>query len=558
MRFSDLNMPDGWPWSLWFFVATAVVYLLQRFPPTGIFLMLFLAMFWSVILVNAGFIGIGIEALTGRVSLAWLLLPLLYFGGYYAFYAKDQAALAAARAHYAKFNSGKSLPFDPARQDVIFEKGKGDFHPTPQDFVRRFGLKRAFDANGLVHFIGDKDACALVRGNDVYRSAGIYSFGFQTEGDLRHRQFVKGYCLIYAPGTPDRAAVRVVSDDASTSSWGLPVRKQELHVRDEASGRETEIWAARASPLPAFPMPVMGCGLNSGNPSWDCFTGFYRRSFVPIMPRDKRFGGSVDVLASALGLRPRDDYAAIAAGPEVVTKLGEAADAALIRKETAKLEQMLAHPEEDLSDGWFWHLPNRPPVVAPYADRIFGALGTLQNSDIGGSNNGRNLWRLAAVLPEEALAPHRAQLVEWLRPDNARAWTKSSSEIYPRLDAADPVQAEIMLERLETDRGELQTRLLPQFCRMGPRAPDGVKQRLLALWRQRGQPQSGRSEQRAQTDLILYVTLARMGLKKQAGKVEQRYYGPTFEGVWNEVTPDTPADICDSTVHDLSTRYRRR
>jgi hypothetical protein len=195
MRFPNLTMPDGWPWSLWFFVATAVVYLLQRFPPTGIFLMLFLAMFWSVILVNAGFIGIGIEALTGRVSLAWLLLPLLYFGGYYAFYAKDQAALAAARAHYAKFNSGKSLPFDPARQDVIFQKGKGDFHPTPQDFVRRFGLKRAFDANGLVHFIGDKDACALVRGNDVYRSAGIYSFGFQTEGDLRHRQFSKDIAL---------------------------------------------------------------------------------------------------------------------------------------------------------------------------------------------------------------------------------------------------------------------------------------------------------------------------------------------------------------------------
>lgn len=552
------DLPAGWPWSLWFFVVAGVVYLLQRFPPTGIFLMFVLAMFWSVFLINAGFIGIALEAITGRVGLGWLALPLIYFGGYYAFYAKDQMVLASARSHYARVNSGKSVSFDPNTQDLILEKRRGDFSPIPQDFVRRFGLQRAFDANGLVHFIGNSESCSLIRGNDAYRSAGIYAFGFHTDGDIGKRRLVKDYCIAYAPMRPDRPVVRVISDDYVTSELGLPVRRLEMHVRDERSGQEFELLAGHASPLPPFPMPVMGCALNSGNPSWECFAGFNRRHFVPIAPTDRKYGGSVDIVARALGLKASTDYAATSLSPDLVRKWGDAADAELIRQETAKLEQMLASPGQDMRDGWFRHLPNRGSAVAPYADRIFAALGTLQNSDIGGSNNGRNLWRLAAALPEESLAPHRAQLKEWLSPINARTWTKSSYEIYPRLDANDPVQADIMLRRLETERGDLQTKLLPQFCKMGTRAPDEVKERLLALWRQRGQSKSGAAEDRAQSDLILYVTLARMGLKEQAGKVEQRYFGPTFLGVWNEVTPDSAADICDSSVNDLSNRYRRR
>lgn len=106
----------GWPWSLWFFAATLAVYLLQRFPLTGVFLMVVGAAFWSIILVNLGVIGIGAEALTGRVSRLWLLVPLLYFGGYYWLYSRDQAALAGLRAEYERTNQANRSRSTPPRR----------------------------------------------------------------------------------------------------------------------------------------------------------------------------------------------------------------------------------------------------------------------------------------------------------------------------------------------------------------------------------------------------------------------------------------------------------
>lgn len=31
-----IDLPATWPWSIWFFIVTLVVYLLQRFPLTGV------------------------------------------------------------------------------------------------------------------------------------------------------------------------------------------------------------------------------------------------------------------------------------------------------------------------------------------------------------------------------------------------------------------------------------------------------------------------------------------------------------------------------------------
>jgi hypothetical protein len=56
------------PVSLTFFAVTAVVFLLQVIPGQRRFLMFAPAMFWSVILVNVGMIGVEIEAMLGRAS----------------------------------------------------------------------------------------------------------------------------------------------------------------------------------------------------------------------------------------------------------------------------------------------------------------------------------------------------------------------------------------------------------------------------------------------------------------------------------------------------------
>ena len=558
MSFTLPNLPAGWPWSLWFFIATLIVYLLQRFPLTGIFLMVVGAAFWSIILINLGVIGIGVEAVIGRVSRLWLIVPLAYFGGYYWFYSKDQAALAVLRAQYAQFNDGKALPFDPTAQDLLLDDDKGSFLST-SSFVPYYGLGRAFSSNGRMALLGDSDACALLRGNDVYRSAGIHSSGLSSSEAAAKRPQNLGFCSITAPGEPDRPLVRVAGESAESIHARMPVTTQTFRIRDEATRKGIVVKSAFAAPLKRFPMPVMGCALNSGGGSWDCFHGFMRATVTPIAPAGQRFGGGTVIVAAALGLKKIQDFAAIVTGPEMFRAIGDAADAKLIEKELALLERMLANPTAHQQDGWFHHLTHRGEVIAPYADRIFAALGTLQGSDTRVSETGRNLWRLAAALPDPALEPHRTQMVDWLQPANARPWTVETYEIYPRLEAGDPVQREIMLNRLETRMGDLQTTLLPQFCSMGANAPEDAKRRLLALWHVKGSEAEKRSvDKRPMDHVMLYFTLARMGLKAEAGKVEQRYYGPTFLAIWDEVTPDTHAELCSGSGIDMSNHFSKR
>jgi hypothetical protein len=551
----SLSLPRGWPRSLWFFVATAIVFLLQLFPYTGIFLMFAMAALWSVVLVNLGFIGVGLEALTGRVSRLWLVLPLLYFGGYYLVRASEQATLARMGAELTRENAGKAIPFDPSRRDLVIEKGKGDFHPAAFELVRRYGLTRAFEGP-RVYLLGDSEACALVRSDNVYGSAGVYSSGFF--GEAGGRKMVKGHCSIYAPAQPDRPVVRVRSDQTFEKRAFLRVQSNRFRIRDEASGQEVEVRAASAAPLKPFPMPGAGCALNSGAASWDCFAGFMRGRSVPLVTDGRADGGFTGIVAAALGLERSDDHASVASGVDAIRAFGRAADARLIDKEMAILESMLADPARHHKDSWLRHLPNRPEVIAPLAEPIVAALRSLQNAEIRGSETGHNLWRLAAALPEAALAPHRTEIVAWLLPDNARPWTQSSREIYARLDGSDPVEREILLHRLETRSGDLQANLLSSFCRMGAGAPDDAKRRLLALWANRAEVAAKRNGERPSDHVPLYFTLARMGLKEQAGPVEQRYYGPTFARIWTEVTPAFPGDLCTGSLNDISNRFRTR
>jgi hypothetical protein len=106
-------MSRPFPLSLILFVVTGVVYVLQTIPYTGIFLMFVMAPFWSVALVNVGFIGVAIEAAVGRVSRWWLIVPMVFYSAYGAFAARDQLThmmpLMRKRPPASMQNSTRSL-----------------------------------------------------------------------------------------------------------------------------------------------------------------------------------------------------------------------------------------------------------------------------------------------------------------------------------------------------------------------------------------------------------------------------------------------------------------
>lgn len=551
------ELPAGWPWSTWFFVITLAVYLLQRFPVTGVFLMIVAAALWSVVLINLGMVGITFEAVIGKVSPLWLAIPLLYFGGYYAVYANDRAMLAKASEDMAQFNGGKSLKFDPARQDLLIDLRTDGLGAEPRDFVDRFAIPQAFGSDGRVWMIATKEVCTLVNDDRGFLSAGIQAHMITRRGKARYSNVSTGYCMVMMPGKPDKPVVQLAQSKEDTRRGLLPVSITSFVARDVGSGASATVRTGVAAPLKRFPMWMMGCALDSGTPAWRCFHGFMRDSNTQLLADMPRFSTGTPIVAKMLGLRASEDLASRAIGMERFQPIADRIDAEKTAKELVILEQMLASPATHIRDSWLWHLPNRPAVVAPFAPRIFTALESLQTFDRNSSETGKNLWRLVEKMSEETLAPHRQRMAALMRPDVVRPWTRDSFMAYSRLDAADPVQRGILLERL-TENKRVIGELLPPFCRMGSSAPPDVKQRLLDLWRattpEPGGADPGRHDH---GDLILYLTLARMGLKDQAGRVEQRYQGSTYADIWDHITPDSPEDVCVGYANELQTYFRK-
>lgn len=547
-----VSLPAGAPASLMYLVAALVVVALQVFPIPGIFLMIAGGPLWAGVLVTIAMLGTVWEVATGQASPGWLALPGLYFGVYWCVAGWERIAAARIAAAIAAFNAGEQLAFDPARQDLLLVKGKGDWHIGPSALLTNYAIPRVFES-GRVHFIGTPEACKLAR-SEAARQSGLSSF-FNTFGkrtDVPEAMREGG--IISAPGEPDRPVLRVTSD--STNRWErlVPLRVTDLTLLDEQTGGECRLRTARASLLAAFPFPIIGFALNSGAPKWQGFAGWKRQRAQLL--GDGAIDGREDV-ARALGLAPGADLAARAVGADTVAALISQSDTALTDKELAILEAMLADPLTHIKNGWFRHLAIRPEVVAPYADRTIAALGVLQASDLSGSETGRNLWRLVAVLPDDVFARHRPQILRWLDPAAARPWTAADDGIYARLDASVPGERAILLHRLKSDNRNLKTSLLPGLARMGSAAPDEVKARLLALWHARAPDPAKKGDHRGSEDTVLYFTLARMGLKQEAGEVVQRYYGPTFAAIWREVEADSHTELCGATSNALSNHFRR-
>lgn len=552
------ELPAGWPWSIWFFVITLAVYLLQRFPLTGIFLMVVGAAYWSVLLINLGMLGIIWESLTLRVSLAWLAIPALYFGGYYAAYFHDRASLALVQAETARFNAGKSLPFDGAARDLVVRSGDARW-PTifPSTLVERYDVARAYDGDKRVYTIGTSKVCTLINSDRAFLSAGIQGYMLSVpQGEGRRRP--TDFCRVMMPGQPEKPVFELLLHRRKKRVGLLETDVGEFNATDTVTGKTATVRSGIATPFKPFPMPAMGCFLNSGAPSWDCFHGFLRDR-IQIVAGAEEYSSGEEVVAHLLGLTRTDDHSATALGTEPFEKIAERIKAEKVAKEIAILERMLADPEAYIENGWLWHLPDRPEVVAPYAARIFDALERLQSREKETSDTGKNLARLVAEMSPDTLAPFHARLIRLLAPATAREWITDTYMLYTRLDVADPTQRAYVLDRLDLEKRSFPAELLPPFCRMGAAAPDDAKQRLLALWRKRtpDPTNKGWGTERDRIDAVLYLTLARMGLKQQAGRVDQRFYREDFLDIWSHITPSSPADVCTGNPDEIRAYFRK-
>ena len=65
------------------FLLTVIIFALQLFPVTGIYMMFLAAPFWTMILINLGFGLMARDAWRDPAQRWLMILPLIWFGGYF-------------------------------------------------------------------------------------------------------------------------------------------------------------------------------------------------------------------------------------------------------------------------------------------------------------------------------------------------------------------------------------------------------------------------------------------------------------------------------------------
>lgn len=213
------------------FVLTAIVFLLQAFPFTGIFLMMLAAPFWSVILINLGFALIVRDVWVGVQSRWLIFLPVLWFGGYLSIAAISHWQAYRFNAQIAEENNDKKVRFDQTTQDILIVPDSRDSYNgsalTPDKMIKAFGLHRAYqvrnvdrDKEEIQGWILSGSACPGTMGGGVFRNGVWQALQDGGYGTDRKRTSAKNLCLFISPAEPKMPVFKIQSK-ARTERQGL-------------------------------------------------------------------------------------------------------------------------------------------------------------------------------------------------------------------------------------------------------------------------------------------------------------------------------------------------
>ncbi|MFT4159823.1 hypothetical protein [Shinella sp.] len=533
-------MRSSSPISLLFFAVIAVLFVLQLIPLTSI-LAFMLAMFWSALLVNAGMIGIAAEALLGRVSRWWLLVPFVFYGSYWSVALNDHMTLRSLSASYDAANASIAIPFDPVDHALAFVNG--DAGPW---LTQNYALPVAYSvipnlAEGyLSHRMMDAAICSRVRETPALRAALINVFGFHDGDAISSRRMETRFCDLSTPERPELPLVQVFQKAEKLLDGSLPITRVTKTVT-MPDGRQFQLLGGVAAPLRWIPMPVIGCGLDSAQSSWGCGVQFSRKRFMPIVSGNTRYLRDEVVLARALGLQSVAIEDRKGGDPTLVlAKMASVEDETLARQ-LANIDAVIADPFAKTGDFQIDLVVNQAEALTSRADMIMVELERLAavsgNDFSRAQESGLVLARLLASLPRNKFVGFGQRILA----------------LYERVDDKHWIwRAEPLLGRL----GELGTGALPYLinarslppslnaarieglCRVGLAGRSVAEPALVTLW--------SRSRDGAERDIreAIFVAMRRIGgampllVEAEPGQIA------SLQSRWVDVSPRSPSRVC--------------
>ena len=538
------RMRHTFPRSLGIFLATGVVMLLQMIPMVGFFLVLIAAApLWSVALINAGMVGVAYEALARRVARAWLLMPLAFYGGYYAFVLSDHITLSMLGNEVAVSNAAARMAFDPQKAVVVAKSKSGDVAVSSwlNWLVRNFNLPVFYTRStddpeaGLATRMIDAATCAKVRKSRSLVGAGVRLFGFQDEiagsSDTRSE---KQFCMITQPERPTLPEYIVMRSAESERIGSLRVDFTVITVA-APDGHSVQVRGGRTAPLRWFPMPVMGCFLNSSSPSWECDAGFLRADGRPLNDAGAQGHSEALALADALGLTPVSPENRRGADPAPLLAQAARTEADVLAADIAELERIVADPTVKVDNAPFRVLGNRLDALTPRADAIMLGLERAAKAPSKAEFNGRHLARLLSLLPRAPFEERGPRILALYAGADTYHWLWKADTLVNRLGDLGP-EAIPLLVAPATDRRPERLRSIEAACRLGqagrPLGP--LLQRRWTLTRD--------SHRREREEL--FVAMRRMGIDVPLLSEDKRGQGARIAAEWADIGPNSPTRVC--------------
>ena len=519
------------PKSILLLPIAVLAFAVQLIPVVGIALAMFAAPLWPTVLVNGAAIGTVVEVWLrdeDGPSRAWLLLPILWFGGYLGLFVSDQFAMAALRSETEAANRGAPLPFDPRVNALVFERnGSNVLAPDPSALLLSGHLPVVYERQG-----GDSGATRyvafpLVPPEQCGRGGGTNLAGAGIRVSRRG-----GACVMQAPEAPAGAIVELSGRESEGFERGVKVRRLTLALR-MPDGATRRLVVGRAEPLPLLPMPVAGCFFAQ------CEIGFYR-------PRRAVLGaegnGIATLVAGALGLGPARQAGTMSSA-QARSRLAQAATGAM-QHEVGALETILANPAARI-DTWFPLLRQHPERLAPYAGRMVTALERAAGMGDPASENSRVLASLVAILPPESFRSVGARVIALYPAGTGIPWRLGAEELLSRTGDMGEAALPFLLARLEPSPGRASGAAVIGLCRIGRPAAASAGPRLLALWRADSGSHDNHGGRSSDVDRALYAALLRLGLRGTVGEVRQGWHGRWYAAAWRDISPAAPPERCD-------------
>jgi hypothetical protein len=455
------------PFSSKVFVFLLVFLVLEVLPLPGIYLMFLGGSLFAGLLVHLLLASLFVEALIGRIPRAFVVIPIIAYGTYYAAYFREGWQVAQVSQQLRTANPGKVYDFDPAANSLVMDRA--------QEFVETHDVPVAYEPNKnypegyLSERLITRAQCNGVKRDTQNR---VFTLGMHFDGI-----FQQNVCLLRFPEPPPNKTVKVtlVGDPQIWARRG-DIREQttEITVDDKTVGSFTRAFTWRLSGLPVL---AIGCVLIDQPPAWKCLADF-KRNLVTIdgIPDTVDRAKFDDPTSVMLGIRK---YVAA----DLANFSGfDSNQAALesVHNEPEKVENSVFDTLAAIIDGknpktpfnLGYSLATNPDRLAPYADGMTRRFVALVGGDYKAIPNWREQIEALAgaigALPHDAFLRVAGPLFELVKQDPDRAMHKYAM-IYVRLGDAGATTLPFYRDQIMANEIKGWERMFPvlALCRIG-------------------------------------------------------------------------------------------